>query len=70
MSLTASSFLKSAVWAKSSLRSLPAVILNNLKLLKKHKQEMKVPQIRRKRGYSGARRMEVIVTIKKVIIFI
>ena len=36
------SFLKSAVWAKSSLRSLPAVILNNLKLLKKHKQEMKV----------------------------
>lgn len=30
------------VWVKWSLRSLPAMIFNNLKLLKKHKQEMKV----------------------------
>lgn len=36
------SFIKSAVWAKWSLRSLPAPILDNLKLLKKHKQKMKI----------------------------
>ena len=32
------SFVKSAVWANWSLRSLPATILDNIKLLKKHKR--------------------------------